>query len=131
MENNLALELKVIETFIHKDKQARYKQFVTADKTRLKFIRDLPHFNSFKNEKFEKIKVDEKINIMERLKRLKIDSSKCYIISVNPKLDTRILDTGFALDQIIGYGMGTILVFGDADVVYFEGEGPSDRLISK
>ncbi len=33
------------------------------------------------------------------------------------------------MTEIIGYGYGTLIVFGDADIVYYEGEDPSDRWI--
>lgn len=43
----------------------------------------------------------------------------------------KTLNIHFALDETVGYGMATILVFGDADIVYYEGENASERLISK
>ena len=130
MKNSLTLELKVIERFIHKNKQKRYKQFVSVEKTRSKFLNDLPHFKYFKNERFMKVERHEMALILERLKEVKRASSTCYAISENPNLDKKILDIAFALDATIGYGMGTILVFGDADIVYYEGENASERLIS-
>jgi hypothetical protein len=55
----------------------------------------------------------------------------CYLISEISELDKRRLDIDTALNEIIGYGMGTLIVFGDAEIVFYEGEGPSDRWISK
>lgn len=75
MDNNLTLELKVIEKFVHKNKQERYKQFVTAEKTRSKFLKDLPHFKYFENEKFMKVERNEMAIILERLKEIKHASS--------------------------------------------------------
>ena len=132
MENNIALEWKVIEKFIQKDKRDRYKQFVAKEKTRPKFIRDLAHFKYLEIEKFDRIEGGgEELRILERLKKSKIDTSTCYIISQNSRLDTKTLETIAALKDTIGLGMGTIFVFGDADIIYFEGEEAFDRLISK
>lgn len=36
-----------------------------------------------------------------------------------------------ALTETIGMGMGTLIVFGNADLVFYEGEGPSDRWIKE
>jgi hypothetical protein len=82
-------------------------------------------------EKFDWVHGDEKFIILERLKKSNIDTSTCYIISENSKLDTKTLETKVALDLTIGNDMGTILVFGDADIIYYDGEEAFDRLISK
>lgn len=55
----------------------------------------------------------------------------CYVISENAGLDTKTLDTKEAISETVGYGMGTMLVFGDADVIYFERETINTRYISK
>jgi hypothetical protein len=41
-------------------------------------------------------------------------------MSENTKIDTKTLNIKEAINQTIGYNMGTILVFGDADMIYFE-----------
>jgi len=56
--------------------------------------------------------------------------NQCYIISENKQIDRQIMDAESALIETIGYGMGTILVFGDAEIVYYEGEERGDRWIS-
>jgi len=40
------------------------------------------------------------------------------------------LDTREAIRETVGYGMGTILVFGDAEIIYFESETMNTRFIS-
>ena len=55
----------------------------------------------------------------------------CYVISENKEIDTKTLDIELAISKTIGYGMGTILVFGNADTIYYECETMNTRYISK
>ncbi len=130
MAPNLMLEIKVILRFVEKDKQDRYIQLLSSIKTRHKFIESLPHFKHFRWEYFEQVKGEETDFIVNRLNQNKIDSSKCYIISENPDLDTEILDVRSAMKETVGYGRTTILVCGEAEMIYFEDEGKNNRYIS-
>ena len=47
MQMTIPLEIKMIQRFVSQNKQDRYIQFVSSNKTRHKFIRELPHFNDF------------------------------------------------------------------------------------
>jgi len=69
---------------------------------------------------------------IESLVKQRVGSIKyCYVISENKNIDARLLEIDFALSQTIGYRMGTLLIFGDAKFVYYEGEEPGDRWLSK
>ncbi|RDC65167.1 hypothetical protein AHMF7616_03797 [Adhaeribacter pallidiroseus] len=126
---DLKLEAKVIRRFIVDKKHERYLTFIQAEKNRHKFINELAHFSSqLKN--FEEIKGNEMHVLEEKLKNLK-KLTNCYVISENREIDARRMEVPLALAKVIGYGSGTLLVFGDANIVYYEGEGPSDRWISK
>src|SRR5450432_3490142 len=111
MMQNLDLEIKVIKKFVDKTKQDRYIQFVSTPKNRHKFIRELAHFNDFKLGVFQEIlKVDKQI-ISTTLNKNKILEKTCYVISENVGLDTKTMDIAKAVQETVGYGMGTILVF--------------------
>jgi hypothetical protein len=127
---SLDIETKVIERFIVKTKQDRYLTFIKSDKTRDKFISELAHFRNFRQERFDEIKSDESKIIKDRIKSLG-NVKDCYLISENSALDKKRLDIDTALNKTIGYSMGTLIVFGDAEIVYYEAEGPSGRWISK
>jgi hypothetical protein len=124
------LEIKVIERFVIKTKRDRYLTFIKNNKTRGKFLNELAHFSDLRQDLFEELIHDKRKIISDKLSRLK-NIKDCYIISENSELDGKRLDIETALNEIIGYGMGTLIVFGDAEIVYYEGEGPSDRYISK
>lgn len=129
-DNLIEFESKVINRFVIKNKQERYLQFINSQKHRGGFTGQLAHFNDLKYELFEEVIGNEKAIIKAKLASLGkfID---CYLISENPELDQKRMDIDTALNEVIGYGMGTLLVFGDAEMIYYEAEGPKDRWITK
>ena len=131
MTQNADLEIKVIKKFVDKAKQDRYIQFVSSSKNRHKFVSDLSHFNFFKWDLFESVKGNEEQAIFQALQKNGVADKTCYVISENTDIDTKTLDTKEAISETVGYGMGTILVFGDADIIYFESETMNTRFISK
>lgn len=134
MTQNTDLEIEVIKKFVDKGKQDRYIQFVSSPKNRHKFISDLAHFRFFKWDLFGDVKGNKEQVIFQTLQTLQKNSvadKTCYVVSENTDIDTKTLDTKDAISQTVGYGMGTILVFGDSDMIYFEGEDMNTRYISK
>jgi len=127
---NIDIETKIIERFVNKGKKDRYLTFIKSDKSRIKFIKELAHFHDFRQDLFEEVKGDVYHTIINRVNSLN-RRTDCYLISESSALDQKRLDINTALKEIIGNGMGTLIVFGDAEMVYYEGEGPSDRYISK
>ena len=120
----------LIKRFVVKQKQDRYLQFIKDNKRRQNFTNQLAHFGDLKYNLFEEVKGDERTFVKNKIKSyLKIRD--CYLISENFKIDQQRLDIDIALDEIIGLGMGTLVVFGDAELMYYEAEWPSDRWISK
>ena len=131
MTQNADLEIKVIKRFVDKAKQDRYIQFVSSPKNRHKFINDLSHFNFFKWDLFDNVKGIEEDIILAALQKNNVASKTCYVISENATIDTKTLDIKEAISETVGGGMGTILVFGDADMIFFESETMNTRFISK
>jgi hypothetical protein len=82
-----------------------------------------------RQERFDEISGDEKKVIKDRIKGLGIIKD-CYLISENSELDRKRFDIDTALSITIGYGMETLIVFGDAEIVFYEAEGQNDRWIS-
>ena len=116
--------------FVRKDKRDRCLTFISKLKTRNKFVSELAHFSDFEPDYFDKITGDIRHIIQTRIKTIK-NQTDCYVISENREIDGQRINIKTALDKTIGYGMGTILVFGDTDFIYFEGEESNDRLISR
>lgn len=131
MTQNIELEIKVIKKFINKDKQDRYIQFVSLQKNRQKFISDLSHFNFLKWDLFDDVNGNEENIIIGALQKNHVDYKSCYVISENVDIDTKTLEVKEAIKETIGFGMGTILVFGNAEMIFYECETMNTRFISK
>ncbi len=124
------IEKKVIERFVVKTKRDRYLTLIERGNTRGKFISELAHFRDLRQERFEEISGDAKKVIRDRIKGLGIIKD-CDLISENTELGRKRLDIDTALSKIIGHGIGTLIVFGDAEMVFYEAEEPNCRWISK
>ena len=130
MTQNLDLEIKLIKRTVVKGKQDRYIQFVSKGGNRQKFIDRLSHFKDFNLDLFEKVNGNTSNKIISVLKEHKLESRNCYIISENGDIDTKTLTIADAIDEIDGYRTGTILVFGDVSMVFYEGESIKESYLS-
>lgn len=130
MPQNLALEVKVINRFSAKNKRERYLQFVTSTKNRKKFIADLHGGSFYEGTLLERVTGSEKVTICQSLKQLGLATRSCYVISENTSIDTLTLALDDVLPQVVGWGAGTILVFGEADLIFVELDGFKNRFIA-
>lgn len=122
-------EQKLISKFVTKAKQDRYLNFLSKEKTRHKFTAELYHFRDFNWNLFREIpgSENERETVAAEVRRRKI--STCYVISADHEYDGKSFSFDDAIEDIIGTE-GTIVIFGDTDVIYYEGEAPSRRYIS-
>lgn len=130
MTSNIDIETKVIQRFVITTKRDRYLAFIKKEKTREKFINELHHMNFLQPDLFDTVKGNEYEFIKQRLK-VSGNIKDCYVISENQRIDKKRLDIDTALTETIGADQGTLLVFGDAEILYSEAEGFNNRWISK
>jgi hypothetical protein len=130
MPQNLALEVKVINRFSAKNKRERYLQFVTSTKNRKKFIADLHGGSFYEESMLERVIGIEEDAICQALKQLGIATRSCYVISENTSIDTLTLALDDVLPKVVGWGAGTMLVFGEADLIFVELDGFKNRFIA-
>ena len=128
---NPDLESKFIHRFIVKSRQERYLQFVNSSKNRKKFIANLTHFHDLQEDAFELVSGSKEAVVRQALARQGISADTCYVISEDSRFDTQTLGISEALCETLGHQMGTMLVFGDADVLFYESETMKMRYISK
>jgi hypothetical protein len=103
---------------------------VSNPKSRKKFCGSLCHFSQELNKKlFTELVKDEQRTILDKIKE-KGNFKDCYLISESPELDARRMKITEALDAVVNSNIGTLLIFGDAQVVYYEGESMKDRWLS-
>ncbi|MCB2379858.1 hypothetical protein LGH70_19835 [Hymenobacter sp. BT635] len=131
MTQNIELEIKVIQRFINQSKQDRYIQFVRSTRNRRKFTADLNHWDILQADAFEYVRGAESEVIQATLQAQGVINTTCYVISENTFIDAQTLAIDEALRMTVGHGMGTILVFGNAEVVFYECETMNVRYISK
>lgn len=127
---NINLESKVIKRFVLKRKHDRYLPMIKNLESRGSFTGQLAHFNDFKYELFEEVKGNERSSIKNKISSF-LNIKDCYIISENPEIDQKTMSIDLALNEVIGVCLGSVLVFGDAELIYYEAEGPNDRWITK
>ena len=130
MPQNLALEVKVINRFSAKNKRERYLQFVTSAKDRKKVIADLHGGSFYEGSMLERVTGIEEDAICQALKQLGIATRSCYVISENTSIDTLTLELKDVLPKVVGWGAGTMLVFGEADLIFVELDGLKNRFIA-
>ena len=131
MAQNADLESTVIQRFIVKSKQDRYLQFVNSPKNRKKLIANLAHFRDLEEDAFDLVTGIEEDVVRQALTQQGISASTCYVTSENARIDTLTLGLSEAMRETIGQQMGTFLVFGNADALYYESETMKIRYISK
>jgi hypothetical protein len=122
---NVPLEIRVIEKFFKKEKQSRYINFITSEKNRNKFINQLSHLKDLNWELFQEVSSFDLSKVGNEYL-----SKACYVISEDDTID----GTNIAFEKVSdlmesGYAM--IIVFGEADKIYYEGEPPYNRYLSK
>ncbi|HTA61407.1 MAG TPA: hypothetical protein VK835_03085 [Bacteroidia bacterium] len=128
---DFAIETKVINKFVTKNKQERYLGFIQADKTRSKFIDELSHGQTFEDKLFQVIEGLETDIIKAAFKKLGVKD--CYIISENKAIDGQRLGIQETLNNALSPWSDTftLIVFGDAQIIYREHDGLKNKWISK
>jgi hypothetical protein len=81
-------------------------------------------------ELFDEVRVNEREIIFSKLKSLKGNQNTCYVISENATIDQKQISVEEAI-SFLDSDLATILVFGQAEMIYYEGEPPNNKLISK
>lgn len=129
---DINLETKVIRKFVLKDRQDRLINFIQKDKTRSKFLNDLYHPTFFRTDLFRQISGQHEVDAIKEAIQL-LNATDCYIISTKREIDGKRMNIDYALTEVLTSWAdhGTLLVFGDAEIIYREHENPKDRWISR
>ncbi len=132
MAYDLALETEFVKRFVHSAKQERSLSFISQGRTRPKFINELGHHGLLNMDLFERTDGHEQDAIRRAVAGLK-GVTTAYVISENALIDGRRLELEEALMSALSpwADTSTLLVFGHADLVYYETEGLGQRWLSK
>jgi hypothetical protein len=116
-------EEDAIRAFILPARRDRYLGFLGSAKGRAKLIAELPHFKALDPSCLLLIPPNQKKpkDVHKTLTSMGA-GPKCWIISENRKLDGKEMDLEIALQETIGYQMGTIISCVPGKLGYFEDE---------
>jgi hypothetical protein len=120
-------EILTINKYCKSENRKRLIGLMTTNRS--KFRETLPHFDSLDLSLFDNLIKNEKTIIKSIATKLGIE--KVQIISENSGFDRKIMDLEECMDIVLSSGFGNLLIFGDSDFVYYEGEGKNNRWISK
>jgi len=117
-------------SFIVPTKRERTWELLSNPKRRKKITASLAHFKDLDPRWVVPIPPSEQTAAgLERLLRARGARDSCYLVSEASQLDSQRLPLGEALEEVIGYGMGTLISCVPGELAFFEGEGPADRCI--
>ena len=120
----------VVKAFVVKAKRDRYLGFVSSAKNRKKFTKALAHFHDFDSRVLKPIPPNSHNaqKILDLLKQ-KGAGQECFLISESSKLDNRSMELKKALEEIVGFGLATIVSCIPGKLAYYEGEEINERYI--
>lgn len=123
-------EESLINAFVRPAKRARFIEFLGSPKRRPKFLANLYHFGDLDSRYMVPIPpAEQHAKNIAALLTARGAPSSCHVISANAKLDGRDLNLVEVLEQVVGFGEGTLISCIPGRLGYFEGESPNDRFI--
>ncbi|KAA9325325.1 hypothetical protein F0P96_20195 [Hymenobacter busanensis] len=128
----LDLEKAFINRYVVKEKRQRYLGFVESDKHRGKFLGMLYHGQDLDISLLQELKGNYQVcldMILAAAKSIR-GGIGAYCISVNPLLDGKTLTTMEEIIPLVSSEEGFVLIFGDLEAVYYEGEAPYNQYLS-
>lgn len=129
---NQDLESLFINRYVIKNKRQRYLDFIGNPKRRGAFLEMLYHGQDLNFSLFQQLKgnyqqgVDAIFNKAGTVK----GGDKCYIVSVGSVLDGKQIFTTEAIERLVCNEEGFLIIFGELEVVYYEGEPPHNQYLS-
>ena len=116
-------EEALIRAFVIKAKRDRLVELLSNPKRRRKATATLAHFHDLDPRFVVNLQSQEhNPESVARALRQRGAGDTCHVISDNSELDGKRMSLEHALEQVIGYGLGTLLSCVPGALAYFEGE---------
>jgi hypothetical protein len=116
-------KVETLQAFIAKTKCERYVGFISNEKRRGEFVRQLAHFNDFDPRWIIRIAPSSQSpEGIHTIFKAHGAPEHCHAISEFTELDGKELRLIDALKRIVGSQMGTILCCNTCSLAYFENE---------
>jgi hypothetical protein len=123
-------EEALIRSFVIRSKQNRFLEMLANPKRRAEATAQLAHF-AWLDPRWI-VPIENRMQhppLINQILRSRGAGDTCYILSECSSLDRTHGPLLTTLQEIVDYGMGTLLSCVSGQLGYFEGEGPSDRCI--
>jgi hypothetical protein len=123
-------EEALINAFVRSAKRVRFIEFLRSPERRQKFLATLYHFRDLDPRYLVPIPHAERpAKNIAALLATRGAPSFCHVISTNSDLDGRDINLVEVLEQVVGFGGGTLISCIPGRLGYFEGESPNERFI--
>jgi hypothetical protein len=116
-------EIAFIDAFVTKNRRERLRCLVGSPRRRKQFLQELAHFKWLdqRNVRTLASRAQKPEDIAKLLKQ-KGAPDVCFVVSEDSNLDRQQLPLLAALEQVVGYGMGTFISCIPGKLAYFEDE---------
>lgn len=123
-------EKAFVRAFILSDKQSRYLWLLASRKRRSKFLDRLNHHLDYDPAFAVRVPTHQQTpDGIEFLLRRKGAANSCHVISSSRKWDGRDLPLREALEDVLGFSIGTVLCCNPGRLAYYEAEDMGHRFI--
>lgn len=121
--NTADAEIAFIDAFVLKQRRERLRFLVLNPRRRKQFVHELAHFK-WLDQRYVRTLAPSAQNpeAIAKFLRQKGAPDVCPIVSEDSRLDRKTLPLLAALEEVVGYGMGTFISCIPGKVVYFEDE---------
>jgi hypothetical protein len=126
----LDTETMFVGTFIVRSKRERYKSFLGTKKRQKKFVDLLFHFSDFDHDTINRLAshVAYPAQLLDLMQR-KGAPADCYVISTTKDLDQRRMGLELALNTVLGWHPGTLIISLPSRLCFYEAEGRGERFL--
>jgi hypothetical protein len=125
-------ETAFIKSFVLPDKQSRWLELLSKVKRRHIFLHRLADDRDFDGKfKVELKPSQQNPEDVERILKQCGAPQTCHVISESSEVDGKDLPLRKAIEEVLGYGMGSVISCIPGQLAYYEGEMPSDRFVLK
>lgn len=119
-----------VQAFIVPEKRSRYLSLLANRKRRAEFLDRFNHHLDYDPALAIRIAPNQQtVDRIEALLRKRGAPDTCHVISSKVAWDSQIKPLRDALEQVVGYGIGTVLCCIPGRLAYYEAEDIGERFI--
>ena len=123
MADSVNHEEELIRAFILPHRRERFLEMIAKPQKRAKLLTQLSHFKALDLRFTIAIPPNQQNpSSLAKILRAKGAGARCYVVSENSRLDGKEVELETALEETVGYQMGTLISCVPGKLGYFEDE---------